>query len=269
MRVFFLDDAGNRSAKSQERYFALGGFSVDADEIHLLREVQSQLWELHGGLGAPGDEIKFSHVGSIRNRPAKPNPLVREGLSREERREFIMEALSSLVKIPSIEVIVAVVDKKYSFGQPPFLHGLTVLSERVQKSLEEKGHRGMLICDEENTAHGAMRELFHTGGTEYVSFTNLLETISFVPSKWSPGIQMADIIVGSVARALNYDDYGYFDIIRPILRTSPTGKAWKGFGVAVFPNKEWPFKNKRPGENVILNEAIRTSPGQGNIISPF
>lgn len=269
MRVFFLDDAGNRTAKSSERYFALGGFSVDADEIHLLREVQQELWQQHEGLGALGDEIKFSHVASIRDRPNKPNPLVREGLSLAERREFILGALASLVKIPSIEAIIAVVDKKHAFGQPPYHHGLTVLSERVQKSFEEKGHRGMLICDEENTAQGAMRDIFHTGGTEYVAFTNLLETISFVPSKWSPGIQMADIIVGSVARALNYEDFRYFDLIRPILRTSPSGKAWKGFGVAVFPNKEWPFKNRRPGEITTLNEAKSTSPGQSNNRTAF
>lgn len=235
-----MDDAGNRRDSRSEQYFALGGFSINADEVHLLKELQQRMWATNPDLGQRGDEIKFAHVGSNFDRRKSPNPLVRVGMDMNARRGFVIEALESLGKIPSIEAIVAVVDKKLAYGPKPYEHAMTCLTERLVHSLSEKSERGMFICDEEQRAQKDMREVLDSGGSWYVQFASIVETILFVPSVWSPGVQFADLVAGSVARAMNYGDTKYMKKIEPYLRKQTGTQRWQGFGIVVFPNKKWP-----------------------------
>ncbi len=66
-------------------------------------------------------------------------------------------------------------------------------------------------------------------------FGNLVDTISFMPSEESVGVQVADLIAGSFSRYLNSQDPGYVRILWPALRSSAIGQV-NGYGVKVFPS---------------------------------
>ena len=234
MRVFFLDDSGNKVRSDRERYFCLGGFSVLGEDVPVFEQIQSALWALHDGLGLPGDELKFAHIGSDRDTKRKPNPLVRIGLDFTQRQDFILHALDLIASVPSLEIVASLVDKRVVYGDPPFVHAFKVLVERCEHSLRDKETHGLLFCDDENKQEKPMRELLSTGFSEYVSFIRIKETIAFIPSKESPGIQFADLVTGSIARAANFSDWRYLDRIISRVRKSNSGN-WRGHGIKVYP----------------------------------
>lgn len=247
MRVFFFDDSGQKTGIDIDRYLCVAGFSVSAADLPLVSEYQREIWSLHDGLGARGDELKFAHVGIPKDTEKKPNPLVRVGLDDfAERRDFVMAALRKLVSIPSLEIIGAVVDKKRAFGQPPMHHALIVLFERVEKSLMDKGTHGLMFCDEENKHEAPLRSLLDVGSTAYVKFQSIKETIAFLPSVSSPGVQFADLVAGSIHRAANKGDAAYLDILMPRVRRDGLNR-WLGAGIKMFPTSEFPMEMKRPG----------------------
>lgn len=236
MRLFFLDDAGNASTKANERYFAFGGFSIEASETGKLRDLQKAIWDLHPGFGMPEDELKFSHIASLNKKSLEKNPFHRLGIPIEVRRQIINHALKSLTNLNSIQIIVSVVDKKYAFGADNKEHGLRQLLERIQLSSEDLKDNFLLICDEEQQHQKTLRNVLHEQKSLYLNFSNVLETLFFAPSVLSPGIQFADLITGSVTRMLNYGDPGYFRQILPHLRRSPWNiETWAGYGLAMFP----------------------------------
>jgi len=246
MRVFYFDDSGQKTGYTIDRYLCVAGFSVAASEVPLLARYQREMWLMHEGLGAQGDELKFAHVGKPTDTQKKPNPLVRVGLTEfEDRRGFVLASLHKLVQIPSLEIIAAVVDKKKAYGLPPMHHALTVLFERVEKSLADKKTHGLMFCDEENKNETELRQLLEVGSTAYVTFENIQETIAFVPSVSSPGIQWADLVTGSIHRAANKGDSAYLDILLPHVRRDGWGR-WLGAGIKMYPTSPFPIEMKRP-----------------------
>lgn len=240
MRLFFLDDAGNSNVKSNDRYFGFGGFSIGATELPNLRNIHVQAWTEHEDFGEPGDELKFSHVGADRNKRGKPNPLHRVGWNRERRREFVMQNLENLGNLDSVEGIISIVDKKYAFGADNKEHAIRVLLERIQLSANKSGEEYLVFCDEEHEHHKVIRSVLHSQASLYLDFKNIQETIMFASSIYSPGIQLADLVIGASVRMLNYRDVGYFLKTIPFLRKSPwDSNEWKRYGFAVFPSSAW------------------------------
>ena len=206
MRIFYINDSSPRKKKSGERYFVLGGFGIDGDQVHKLKKLQQELFASVIGLGAKGDELKFSSIGKHKHTLALPNPFAREQIPMSDRILLIQNALDKLGKIPSVEAIVAVVDKKHAFGAEPIEHAFRVLMERIQGSSSERSRHTLIFSDEERTAKEHLRSLHETNASQYVTFVNIIETISFVPSHLSPGVQFADLVAGSTSRMLNFGD---------------------------------------------------------------
>lgn len=240
MRIFFMDDAGNSAYHKDERYFGFGGFSIDSSDLKLIKEIHERIWNSHPDLGMPGDELKFSHVASSKRKSLEKNPLHRIGLERNDRRIFILSVLELLQQVPSIEVIVSVVDKDLAFGVTPKEHGLRTLLERIQHSASDKGENFLVICDEEQQQQKELRNVLHDQASFFVNYKSIQETIMFAPSVLSPGIQFADLIVGSTIRMMNYQDSGYFSKVVPMLRRAPWNpNQWHRYGVSIFPERGW------------------------------
>jgi len=62
----------------------------------------------------------------------------------------------------------------------------------------------------------------------------LVETVFFVPSELSIGIQLADMVAGCVFRMLEKKDHRFFDKIKNSIRCSPKG-IFKGYGLVKVP----------------------------------
>lgn len=240
MRLFFLDDAGNPSNRLEERYFGFGGFSIDSSELGSLKQLQKLAWASHPELGLPGDELKFSHVGGTKKKLLASNPLHRIGWEIPQRRTFVLEVLESLSNLKSIEVIVSIVDKRRAFGAVSKEHAMRTLLERIQFSAAEKNEQYLIICDEEQQHQDLLRNVLHSQASHYVDYDNIQETILFAPSILSPGIQFADLLIGSAIRMFNYGDTGYFSKTVPYLRRNPKRPAqWQRFGLTIFPEAAW------------------------------
>ena len=55
-------------------------------------------------------------------------------------------------------------------------------------------------------------------GTHFVKFPNFCDTLIFVDSDYSAGIQVADFCAGAIYRKYENEDSTFFDILKPSIR---------------------------------------------------
>lgn len=67
--------------------------------------------------------------------------------------------------------------------------------------------------------------------------SNIVETVFFVPSEKSMGIQLVDMVAGSIFRLVSARDDNFYRHIKPIVRRNPVGNV-KGFGIIIVPKEE-------------------------------
>lgn len=236
----FIDDSGHRGTRKEEPYFCLGGFSIDGSQLKQLGHrlvTQRRKWNL---MPPPADEIKMQHVGMERHSDRRPNPLVREGHERPARVEYANEMLTHLVRIPGVLVMGVGVDRRQlRAGENPIIWAFRLLMERFEFPMnDEKERVGIVICDRDDSEDSKMRDALYSG-TVWTDLPNIAETAMFVPSHYSAGVQFADFTVGAMSRWWNYRDAKYLRILRPILRTDPSGR-WQGVGLKSFRSPDYP-----------------------------
>ena len=94
---------------------------------------------------------------------------------------------------------------------------------------------GIVICDHREKRQDRRLQNMHykmmLDEEEYTSkFGNILEGVFIVPSHFSTGIQLADMVAGSVYRWFSKNDDRYYKQIYSRIRKSPSGKA-EGYGI--------------------------------------
>ncbi|PVB44316.1 DUF3800 domain-containing protein [Mycobacteroides abscessus] len=237
VRVYYFDDAGDRSGDPARPFFVLGGFGIDADHLPDLKKriqgvaARHQFWFHHPS------ELKFSHVGrNSDNNKRRPHWMIRSGLaSFAQRRALVNACLREFVAVPTVKIIAIAVDQTKTFGtKSPIVQAIEPLFERISFDCMDHNTHGLVICDEEQADDKKLRDATRSG-TFYMRFGNLVDTISFMPSEESVGVQVADLIAGSFSRYLNSQDPGYVRILWPALRSSAIGQV-NGYGVKVFPS---------------------------------
>lgn len=245
MRLYYLDDSGFRGAGNLESpYFVVGGFGVDVDELPYLQRQMTSVAKAYGmKLGYPS-ELKFSHVGREKDTAEDPNWMVRTGLDRPTRRALVFSCLQQLLEHSSVTVLAGAVDRRISYGKSEIEHGMTVLMERIQFECDERSTKCLIFMDEEQSRDKALRSLVRSG-SYYKKFARVLDTVSFMPSTESQGIQMADLIAGSISRHLNTKDDGYARRLWPAVRKGRNGLG-DGYGVKVFPRGSCPEPRPQP-----------------------
>lgn len=240
MRILFVDDSGHRRANAREPYFCFGGFSIHSEHVKQLGRRLDAIktkWKLDR---LPADEIKFNQIGRGHNTSKKPNPLVRLGYDMSARIQFGTEVLSHLVAIPGVRVFGVGVDRRQlRLGESAIDWAFLLLSERFEFSLNYEVPRvGLIICDSEDVEDEAMRRALYSGSA-WTKLPNIAETIMFVPSHHSPGVQFADFVAGAMGRWWNYRDDKYVRILAPVLQRTAHG-AWRGAGLKSFRKADYP-----------------------------
>lgn len=196
-----------------------------------------QQWQL---FPIPDDEVKMRQVGRDKDDEKRPNPLLRRGYDRPARARYVTQALASLTRVPTIQVMAVGVDRRglRPPADDPVVWAFKLLMERFEYSLNSEGERvGMVICDEDNSADARMRTAMYSG-TVWTTLPNIAETIMFVPSHHSPGVQFADFVVGAAARWWNYRQSEYLQALLPALRRDRG--TWRGVGLKSFPQADYP-----------------------------
>lgn len=240
MRVLFVDDSGHRRANPKSPYFCMGGFSVDGAHLKQLGHRLGALkrkWKLEP---MPADEIKFNQIGRDHDTRRKPNPLVRLGYDLEARVAFGQDVLTTLTRVPGVKTFAVGVDRRQlRRGESAIEWAFLLLGERFEFSLNNEAERvGLIICDTEDVQDEMMRQAIYSG-TAWTKLPNIAETVMFVPSHHSPGVQFADFVVGGASRWWNYRDDKYLATIKPTFYTDGAGK-WRGCGIKSFRQSDYP-----------------------------
>lgn len=258
MELFFVDDSGDPgdpNKGSPTDYFVLGGIIINSPEqwIYLRDSLRDTKNKKEYNIN-PDLEVKWSDIlnpNEFTNRSrTRRNPLYH--LSMGERIKFAMDVLSIIRNDKSIVIQCVVTKKKSRFFPGKWLIGsytpndlfnetYKVLLERYEYHLAPTSAKtkkyGLIIEDQTSgpTQDKRVREFAERivrSGTEFAEIKHLIETIMFVPSDVSIGIQYADFCVGAVGRKYNSGDDKYFQIIEKNLRGYPK---YLGKGLKEYP----------------------------------
>jgi hypothetical protein len=82
------------------------------------------------------------------------------------------------------------------------------------------------------------QKLLHSTADYISKYRNLVEGLFLEPSNLSIGIQLADLVAGSVWRKFERGDNTWHDLIEPSIRRSPAGHV-DGHGVIKYPKRNW------------------------------
>jgi hypothetical protein len=122
-------------------------------------------------------------------------------------------------------------------------------SERFQYYLQDlsktvgRTETGIIVADHRGTKPDATfrkaRERLLRSEAEFTSnYQNLVESLFFLPSDISVGIQLADMVAGAVWRKFEKNDDRCYTMLEPSIRKSPSGKI-DGYGIVRFLKGKW------------------------------
>jgi len=251
MYLLFLDESGTppANAKVNQRYFVIGGLVIPAAEW---RTVHDRLQGLKTRKGIRG-EVKWRYFAPGNDDVANPMALMKF----EERDAIRTEILKIIVSVPSIRIVASVTSVKTVFKMTSIenandVYALTykTVTERFQYFLQDLNKQtgreecGMVVCDhrgadDDRTLRAHHQKLIGNPQRLYTSrYNNFVETLFFAPSHLSTGIQLADIVAGSIWRKFEKDDSRCYDLLTRAIRKGPQGQV-DGYGIVKVPKDGW------------------------------
>lgn len=248
MRLYYFDDSGSRKAGDDEEYFVMGGIGIDADRIP---ELQASVRAAVGMYSFPltyPSELKFQHVGRQASKPGDENWMVEAGLTDvKQRRALLFSVLWQAFRVPTATAIAVAVRKvKYTSGVSPIRHAIQPLVERVHFECRARGEHALIALDIEKEHDRELRSLIRNG-SPFIKFDRVLDTISFMPSEETIGVQVADLVAGSVSRYLNTGDPGGMRHVWPYFYRDGAGSPNRyGFKLLPFGDVTTPPRQKVP-----------------------
>lgn len=235
MRIYYFDDSGDRGNDPNVPFLVVGGFGIDADQLPALKKAVTDAANCFGFRVEYPNELKFNQVGRGRdNKPSRPHWMLRAGLSSyAERRALVYAVLRAAARVPTVKILAVAVDQSKTYGSLKAIElAMDPLFERIQMDAIEHDTVAMVMMDEEQADDKALRAATRAGSV-HIRYSNLMDTISFMPSEESPGIQVADLIAGSIGRYLNRDDPGYVRVFWDSVRSVHGVR--DRYGIKIYP----------------------------------
>ena len=168
------------------------------------------------------------------------------------RKEMIriVTSESSLTTLACVCSAAAAYEMASINTQEDLYHGtFKPVTERFQYYLQDLSRTvganqlGIIIADhrgqqDDKRLRGHHQKLLHSTGEFISRYDNLVEGLFLEPSNLSVGIQLADIIAGSIWRNFERQDSTWYDLIEPSIRRNTTGSV-EGHGIVKFPKTTW------------------------------
>lgn len=238
VRLYYFDDSGDRGRnKDDSPWLVIGGFGIDAEEVPQLAEGVRQTARRFGlGLEHPA-ELKFQHVGKSKHGKHR-NWMLDAGIdSPHKKRALVFQCLRGGLSLPSVRVVSVAVDRReLGEGEVAIVAAVRNLLDRVQMDCQDFGTHGLVMMDEEHADDTQLRAALRQGSDLIKKYARVHDTIAFLPSEESPGIQLADLVAGGLGRYLNRGDPGFARIIWPRMRHRNGNRV--GYGLKGYPG--WP-----------------------------
>jgi len=251
MHILFIDESGSvpHPGKKRNRYFVIGGIIVPEERWHKMRDALLGL-KLRRQIRG---EIKWRYFAPGNNEAVNPMKAM-DKATRDSIRTEIYEKIicveRSVKTVACVTCVEAAYDRPtintqddiYQFTYKPvserFQYHLQDLSRQVGRSelgIVVSDHRGH---DDDKRFRAHHEALLHSGGDFISKYKNLVESLFFVPSDLSVGIQLADMVAGAVWRKYEAGDERWYELLKPSIRCSKAGEV-DGWGIVKFPKKTW------------------------------
>lgn len=246
MHILFIDESGGLTPQGKQgpKHFILGGLIIPEEVWPKLAGDLKRIKQSYGVTG----EIKWRYFIAGNNKPE--NSLVR--LTPAQRDAMRLELFQAMAKYKSLRIISIICDVQAAYrdttiGNEDGLYhrAYKVLTERFQYFLQDmertSGQKinGLIVCDNRNSREDTRLQQFHqtlvNSNNAFTSnYANMIEGLFIAPSHYSVGIQFADLVAGAIYRRIEAGDARFFDIIRPLIRSSAEGRL-EGFGLVKIP----------------------------------
>jgi hypothetical protein len=116
-----------------------------------------------------------------------------------------------------------------------YLQDMSRIVGSAQYGIVVADHRGQ---QDDKRLRGHHQKLLHSSGEFTSTYKNLIEGLFLEPSNLSVGIQLADLVAGSVWRKFEREDSTWYDLLAPSIRRGLNGSV-DGYGIVRFPKKNW------------------------------
>lgn len=198
-------------------------------------------------------ELKWRYFAE-RNRE-DVNPM--QTLDQQQRNEIRVELYQIICGTKSIRSMACVACIESAYDMPSVVdaddlyhYAYKPLSERFQYYLQDlsrtvgRTETGIIVADHRGPIpdarfRGAHERLLKRTPNDFRSnYSNLIETLFFLPSELSVGVQLADMVAGAVWRKFEKNDDFWYKHLEPSLRKSPSGNV-EGYGIVKFPRGTW------------------------------
>lgn len=250
MHLLFVDESGTPHGPNvrRDRYFVIGGIIIPDGVWSKLRDA------IHGM------KVRRKLVGELKWRYFAPtnvdtaNPMRElDARARDEIRAEIYHVICSIRSVRTMACI-ACIETAYELPHlqtaDDLYHGTyRPLTERFQYHLQDvsrdvgRTETGIIVADhrgskQDERLRQAHERLLRPGAISTSNYPNLVESLFFLPSDLSIGVQLADLVAGAVWRKFEKNDDTWYKALEPSLRKNSKGDV-SGFGIIKFPTRGW------------------------------
>lgn len=246
MHLLFIDESGNPPPpdKAGLTHFVLGGVVIPEKIWPILA---SELKRIKAKYDVQG-EIKWRYFVPSNTKP--DNTL--KHLPREQRDQLRFDLFHALALHKGVRIISTVANVAKAYADPTITNDIELyhraykaMTERFQYFLQDMERtsgqqiNGLIVCDHRNSHEDDRLREMHQGllnsqGIVASNYKNLIEGLFLAPSHHSVGIQYADLVAGAIFRKEAHNDTRFYDVIKPLIRTSDTGQV-DGYGIILIP----------------------------------
>jgi len=248
MYAVFIDEAGqpggfdrekNCLTKGSSHFFTLSSFIVEADKI---LDIETKLKNIKMKYNLkPFHEVKWSTSYS------------KLGLNLEQYKNMKTDVMT-MVSEYKHSTIGVVMDKENCYKNKTeikkhsdlYAFALNLLMERVHMEISDRTGKAnkiptlMFTDSRKNDSNNKLDKELQIAylktkrrGTHYIKFPNFCESLIFMDSNYSAGIQCADFCAGAIHKKFETNDDTFFSILRPAIRHNKFNNIY-GHGIKIY-----------------------------------
>src|SRR5882724_3005442 len=250
MHILFVDESGTppKPGADSPKHFVVGGIIIPEGVWH---RVHNAILGLKLRRKIRG-EIKWRYFSPHNDDPQNPM----RALDQETRNSIRRDIIKIVISETAIKTLACVCSAAAAYEmssittQEDIYHGTyKPVTERFQYHLQDLGRAvgapqfGIIVSDQrgnqdDKRLRAHHQKLLYASATYISKYDNLIEGLFLTPSNQSIGIQLADIVAGSVWRKFERGDSTCYDLLEPSLRRNAAGSV-DGHGIVKFPKRNW------------------------------
>ena len=219
------DEENKKLIQGATKYFVLSGFMIDGNE---LINIQQKL-----------NQIKIKYNLSIDTEAKWNSSYSALKMTLEEYKNYKIEVCEIIAEYKN-SVVGIVMDKEKCYKEKKgikdhndlYAYSLNLLMERFCMEITNKHGRNTDVPvilftdsrknDNNNKLDKELQIAYRRAkqiGTKYIGFPNFSESIVFVDSKYSSGVQLADFCAGVIFKKFENNNSEFLKILLPAIRT--------------------------------------------------